>query len=266
MFAAMKALHRQPMEPPGFGSTVRALAVVVLFAAGTARAADCPAVPEPHIPPVPVSPFNLDLIKKALRSYHDGGAYDADLTAVYAIARAFVEQHASEVSNPAVVLDIDETSLSNWPNLDANDFGFIPNGPCAITDKGFPVEKGFPCGFATWVERGDARAIPPALDFFNAAKSNKVAVLFITSRKEIQRDITVKNLHGAGYDGWDELVLLPPDAGKTTSQTYKSAARAKFVKEGKYTIIANVGDQESDLAGGSAECTFKLPNPFYFIE
>jgi len=28
-------------------------------------------------------------------------------------------------------------------------------------------------------------------------------------------------------------------------------------------IIANIGDQESDLAGGFAEKTFKLPNPFY---
>ncbi|MGB6550988.1 MAG: HAD family acid phosphatase [Xanthobacteraceae bacterium] len=30
-------------------------------------------------------------------------------------------------------------------------------------------------------------------------------------------------------------------------------------------MIANVGDQESDLSGGYAEKTFKLPNPFYYI-
>ena len=33
-----------------------------------------------------------------------------------------------------------------------------------------------------------------------------------------------------------------------------------------YRIIANVGDQESDLTGGGADRSFKLPNPFYFIE
>ena len=33
-----------------------------------------------------------------------------------------------------------------------------------------------------------------------------------------------------------------------------------------YLIILNVGDQESDLTGGFADRTFKLPNPFYFIE
>jgi hypothetical protein len=30
-------------------------------------------------------------------------------------------------------------------------------------------------------------------------------------------------------------------------------------------IIVNIGDQ-SDLEGGHAEMTFKVPNPFYFIE
>jgi len=33
-----------------------------------------------------------------------------------------------------------------------------------------------------------------------------------------------------------------------------------------YTIIANIGDQASDLQGGHAEKTFKLPNPFYIVK
>jgi hypothetical protein len=32
-----------------------------------------------------------------------------------------------------------------------------------------------------------------------------------------------------------------------------------------YTIIANMGDQFSDLEGGFSERTYKLPNPFYYI-
>jgi predicted secreted acid phosphatase len=233
-----------------------ATALIALLAAG-ARAADCPAVPQPHIPPMPVSPFNIDLVKKALRNYHNGD-YAADLSAVYTAARGYVESRAAQVSNPAVVLDIDETSLSNWPNIDADDFGFIPGGACDTLPKG-------PCGFNAWVALGAADAIKPALDLFNAAKAKRVAVLFVTARKESQREITEKNLHGAGYDGWTTLVLQP-DSDKAKSQAYKTAAREKLVKDGKYTIIANIGDQTSDLAGGSAECTFKLPNPFYFIE
>ena len=32
-----------------------------------------------------------------------------------------------------------------------------------------------------------------------------------------------------------------------------------------YTIIANVGDQPSDLIGGHAEKMFLLPDPFYRV-
>lgn len=88
-------------------------------------------------------------------------------------------------------------------------------------------------------------------------------MVFITARKESQRAVTEKNLHGAGYDGWTKLVLKL-DSDTSSAQAYKTAARAALAKD--YTIIANIGDQLSDLAGGSAECTFKLPNPFYFIE
>ena len=30
-------------------------------------------------------------------------------------------------------------------------------------------------------------------------------------------------------------------------------------------IVVNMGDQDSDLAGGYAERTFKLPDPFYYV-
>jgi acid phosphatase len=47
-------------------------------------------------------------------------------------------------------------------------------------------------------------------------------------------------------------------------QVYKTAERTKVEAEG-YTIIANVGDQIGDLEGEHSGCTFKVPNPFYFI-
>jgi acid phosphatase len=37
------------------------------------------------------------------------------------------------------------------------------------------------------------------------------------------------------------------------------------IEQGHYTIIANIGDQPSDLSGGHAERTFLLPDPFYRI-
>ena len=41
--------------------------------------------------------------------------------------------------------------------------------------------------------------------------------------------------------------------------------RRRIAEQG-YTILLSMGDQESDLAGGYAERTFKLPNPFYLTK
>jgi len=48
-----------------------------------------------------------------------------------------VEKRASEVSKPVLVLDIDETSLSNLPQELASDFGYIKGDiPCDRLPKG----------------------------------------------------------------------------------------------------------------------------------
>ena len=43
-----------------------------------------------------------------------------------------------------------------------------------------------------------------------------------------------------------------------------TATRADISK--KFTLIANIGDQRSDLDGGYAERTWKVPNPFYYLQ
>ena len=45
---------------------------------------------------------------------------------------------------------------------------------------------------------------------------------------------------------------------------FKAPARRNIAQQG-YTIVLTVGDQASDLAGGYAERTFKLPNPVYYL-
>jgi predicted secreted acid phosphatase len=229
--------------------------VLGLLISVSAQAAECPALPEMHIPRAPSASLNIDKIKDALRNYHYID-YHNDLSAVYSIAKSYVTVRAPEVKNPAVVLDIDETTLSNWPNLLANDFGFIKDGPCKDLPAG-------PCGFDAWVLMSRAQAIPPALDFFKAVRSKGVAVIFITARAKSQERVTVRNLKRAGYNGWAKLILREDGDGFATVQAYKAAQREKLAAE--YSIIANIGDQDSDLAGGPPACRFKLPNPFYFI-
>ena len=45
---------------------------------------------------------------------------------------------------------------------------------------------------------------------------------------------------------------------------YKSGTRA-YIESLGYTIVANFGDQISDLEGGYATRTFKMPNPNYYL-
>jgi len=80
------------------------------------------------------------------------------------------------------VLDIDETSLSNWPNLKGDDFGFFKDIDCNAA----AIER--PCGFNNWVMLAQAPAIPPTRDFFNYVIGKGVAVFFITGRTHSQRE------------------------------------------------------------------------------
>jgi hypothetical protein len=231
-------------------------AMLVAAGAATIRAADCPPPREPRIPPSDPPAINLDMHKKQLLAYQATN-YKDDIALVIADARAYAERRADEVKLPAVVLDIDETSLTNWTNLQENNFGFIKDGPC-------PEMPNLACGFDAWILKASAPAIEPTRTFFNAIRAKNISVFFITGRRDSQRDATLLNLDHAGFQGWAKLVTRP-DGESGSLVPFKSGERAKIARAG-YTIIANIGDQESDLAGGSAECGFKLPNPFYFID
>jgi predicted secreted acid phosphatase len=123
-----------------------------------------------------------------------------------------------------------------------------------------------PCAFDAWQLLADAKPLD-TLRLFQVAKANKVAVFFITGRRDDDnhklRDATAENLVKAGYSDWTDLLLEPADY-KSTVQDFKTEKRKEIAAKG-YTIIANVGDQYTDLKGGYAERVYKLPNPFYFV-
>jgi hypothetical protein len=228
------------------------------FAPNPAGAADaCPTPVADHLPVVSPGQLNIGTIKPLLVDYH-AKFYNDDVAAVFSSAQKFMEQNAAQSKRPVIVLDIDETSLTNWPNLAADDFGFVAGGACDVLPAG-------PCGFNQWIFKASAEAIEPALKLFKAAKLRGVGVIFITGRPNSQRDATVINLEHAGFDGWTEL-RTRPDRDTRTVQAYKMDERIAVEAEPEgYTIIANIGDQISDIDGGHGGCTFKVPNPFYFI-
>jgi predicted secreted acid phosphatase len=215
-------------------------------------------------------PTNIDIFKKQLL-YYRCTAYEHDVAKVLADAQRWVAARAPQVARPAIVLDIDETSLSNWPRIFQDDYAFISGGACDF-------EAGDACGDLDWEQSALAQVIAPTLQLYNAARCvgqadgcSKVKVFFITGRKESKHReemasvYTLRNLDRAGYGtiARDHLYMRDP-SGNGSVSNHKTAARIDIESKG-FVIIANIGDQKSDLAGGHAEMTFKVPNPFYFL-
>ncbi|WP_239590928.1 HAD family acid phosphatase [Vitreimonas flagellata] len=201
--------------------------------------------------------MNLTELKEQLEEYHDSGAYERDVAVVAEEARAWIVQRAPQVQRPAIVFDIDETTISNWSRTRANDYGYFTDGPCDRLPRG-------PCGAHAYEDAGLGDAIAPMLATYQAARETGVAVFFITGRREERRAGTEANLRRVGYTEWTELVLRPATGPHTPAAEYKGPQRARIESMG-YTIIANIGDQQSDLDGGHAERTFLVPNPYYRI-
>jgi acid phosphatase len=230
------------MRSVGRGARVLALLLALVGCAGTAPA------------PIAATPSLVEA-KRQVREYVASGRYEADIAAVAEQARGYLERRARGGRSLAIVVDIDETALSNLPSLRANDFGFIVLGPCDL-------ERG-PCGFLAWAQMAQAEPIKPVLALVQLARERGVAVFFLTGRPERLRAATERNLRAAGYT-WTAVLLKPDDLVIKSAVEFKAPERRRLVDQG-YTIIVNIGDQMSDLEGGHAERTYKLPNPFYFV-
>ena len=218
--------------------------------------ADPPAPPAPMIPP-PVQPSNIGDLKREATHYYDSGAYLTDLQLATAPATAWIDEEAPRVERPAVVFDIDETALSNWEAIKANDFSQFFAGPCNQLPHG-------PCGLREWALRVQATPIPPTMDVYRAAKESGAAIFFITGRDETLRAATEQNLRAVGYTSYTQLIMKPVGRHYASATEFKAPHRARIQQQG-YTIIANIGDQPSDLGGGFSERTYLLPNPFYRV-
>ncbi|MCX5255388.1 hydrolase [Streptomyces canus] len=123
----------------------------------------------------------------------------------------------------AIVFDIDNTTLET-------DFGFSYPAP----------------------------ANKPVLDVAKYAQEHGVSLFFVTARPDIIASVTDYNLKHVGYQVSGLYVRNFIDLFKDVA-TYKTAQRVAIENKG-YTIIANIGNSATDLSGGHAEKTFKLPD------
>jgi hypothetical protein len=81
-------------------------------------------------------PANVGDAKNAAIDYHDSGQYMHDLAEKAAQAITWIGSQVPVTPRPAVVFDIDETALSNWEVIKANDFGRFIDGPCPMPAAG----------------------------------------------------------------------------------------------------------------------------------
>jgi predicted secreted acid phosphatase len=156
----------------------------------------------------------------------DYATWQKDCQAVMDQALPYVKERiaaAEPGEKQAIVFDIDNTTLET-------DFGFSYPQP----------------------------ANKPVLNLAKYAQEHGVSLFFVTARPGI---IYLPTEYNLGYDGYDVSGLYVRglfDLFKDVA-AYKTAQRVDIENKG-YTIIANIGNSATDLSGGHAEKTFKLPD------
>jgi hypothetical protein len=129
------------------------------------------------------------------------------------------------------------------------------------------------------------------VDMAYRAKSLGYAIIFLTGRPTSQAAPTLGNLTTDSmpppaihnhYPTPTYLFLKPPKDTYATdapwllpcindtatgcnTDDYKTLTRKHIEQDLGYDIVGNFGDQFSDLNGGFADRTFKMPNPSYFL-
>ncbi|KAI5077097.1 hypothetical protein GOP47_0006921 [Adiantum capillus-veneris] len=183
-------------------------------------------------------------------NYIYGEQYLKDSEAVISSTRDYLKGLvADNIWNFTVVLDIDETTLSN----------FLSSRESIETYVDF-------ISAATWTDESELTPLVPMLNLYLELSAANWSMIFLSERPASAWNVTSRNLLAAGYRGWEQLILRSEDEAGMTVEEYKSRKRAQLEEEG-YQIKAVIGDQWSDLTGSatSAARMFKLPNPVYHI-
>ena len=219
---------------------------------------------------------NIDSVKKTIATYYgdtgDGisnkvsSPYITELAGLQAreTSRLTTECRVASAqgTKPAVVFDADDTTLWTY-DMEVADMKFVFD----------------PARQDVWVQGQRFPATPGMPALVDAVSDAGCTVIGITGRGASQRDATLGNLAKVGYTAFSDSFYFTKWASgqqpsyitcataKCTTIEYKSQTR-KYIESpafGAYDIVANFGDQFSDLKGGSADRAVKLPNPTYYL-
>ena len=197
----------------------------------------------------------------ALHQFSDGSAYAQEVAGITSGAKTYLASEAKpgkqHTGKPAILFDIDDTTLNTYSYEIYSSFTYNPGQNADFVNAG--SKNVFP-------------AVPtmPALE--QDARDMGYDVFFLTGRPATQLDGTKANLTDAGYTfDADKIYLkdqtkpwLSSCAPTCNTIQYKSLTR-KYIESQGYDIVANFGDQYSDLEGGYADQTYKIPNPMYYL-
>lgn len=144
---------------------------------------------------------------------------------------ASLEQEAGfDTLPPAVILDIDETVLDNFPY----------QARLVRTGERFEQES-----WALWVREAAAEAVPGALAFARAAADRGVALFYVSNRSADLEEPTRANLERLGFpvpDTEDRILLEDEREGWGPDKTSRRAFVAR-----RYRILLLAGDDLRDF-------------------
>lgn len=189
---------------------------------------------------------NLQYHKEDIEKYYESGKYGLEVREIVEDALHKIKNSPS-VKNPAVIFDVDETTLSNYKHIKEISFGYIPKE------------------WDDWLNKSKGEAILQTKYFYDYLVEHNYSIIFLTARNETQYEATYKNLVDEGYTKIDTLICKPLKYPKVTSALFKEKERKKLTEAG-YNIVACVGDQESDIFGEYTGIKVKLPNYMYIVD
>ncbi|MBT0771635.1 hypothetical protein KIH74_22035 [Kineosporia sp. J2-2] len=186
------------------------------------------------------------------RYYGDTGTGRVSPTSEYLrdVERVMDDVHhfVAGFARGALVLDIDDTLLSTYAYGAASDFA------------GYDDLRAL-AGFVLGKQPTAVSGMP---EFTRAAAARGLSLFYLTNRPDQARAVTLENLREQGYPDPAGLFTKPADQPHLSTTQFKSSVRARLASLG-HDLLANVGDQQSDLDGGYARRAFRLPNRMYLL-
>lgn len=163
----------------------------------------------------------------------NSGEYDALSIQAFDLGKTRLEENLNNTEDStkpkAIVLDIDETILDN-----SSFFADLILNNEELDQQNWT-------GWKTWTEKGEAQALPGAVEFLEYAEEKDVKIFYITNREEEEREVTLENLKNENFPSAENEHLI-----LKTDESSKEKRQQAVADE--YDIVLFFGDNLSDFS------------------